>query len=167
MDIIFKTLDKLSISVDWLVTRLVFVLMVGLVITTTLQIIFRVFFDALIWSEELSRYLLVWITFFAATMAYKRGTHIVINFAVNNLKAKIKIWFTTFQYLISMIFFGVLLYYNWQMIQLQIFQISPAMSLPMQYVYFGITASMGIMLIHALAGLSMEFSSYVQKQVKK
>jgi len=160
VNVAIEILNKLSNFIDWLIIRLVFILMLCLVITTTLQIVFRVFFDALTWSEELSRYFLVWITFFAATIAYKRGSHIAINFVVVKLESKFKFLITIFQYIVSILFFSILFYYSWKMIQLQFFQTSPAMSLPMQYIYSCITISMIIMIIHALAALGKEIVNY-------
>lgn len=159
---ITRSLERLSNSVDWLIIRLVFVLFAGLVITTTMQVVFRVFFNALTWSEELSRYLLVWTTFFAATMAYKRGSHITITFFVDLFKPKVKIVLTMLSYLASMFFFVMIIYYTWEMIKLQTFQISPALSLPMQIVYSSIPISLFIMLIHALAGVSREIVCYAE-----
>lgn len=159
---IIRPLERLSTSVDWLIIRLVFVLFAGLVITTTMQVVFRVFFSALTWSEELSRYLLVWTTFFAATMAYKRGNHITITFAVELFKPKVRIVLTILSYLASMFFFIVIIYYSLEMIKLQTFQISPALSLPMQIVYSSIPISLFIMLIHALAGISRDLGIYAE-----
>ena len=75
-----KLLSNLSNIVDRAMVGIVFLIMAGLVIVTTLQVVFRVAFNALTWSEEMSRYLLVWGTFFGATLAYKRGNHIAVTF---------------------------------------------------------------------------------------
>lgn len=158
-----KVLDNLSTSLDWLVTRLVCFLIAGMVLSTTLQIIFRVFFEALTWTEELSRYLLVWSTFFGATMAYKRGNHIAITFVVNSLRPGAARLLRILSYILSMAFFGIVTYYGWMMIKLQIFQISPALSIPMQYVYASIPVSLVIMMIHALAGLAKEIRDSTER----
>lgn len=159
---IIMCLDRLSTKMDWFITRIVFIMFAGLVLTTTMQVVCRVFFSALTWSEELSRYLLVWITFYAATMAYKRGSHITITFVVELFKPKVKIFFTILSYGASMFFFVMIIYYSWEMIKMQTLQISPALSLPMMYVYSSIPISLFIMLIHALAGISRDIGSYVE-----
>jgi TRAP-type C4-dicarboxylate transport system permease small subunit len=161
MSRVVQIFDLLSESIDWLVTRLVFILIAGMVLVTTSQVVFRVFFTALSWSEELSRYLLVWGTFFGATMAYKRGNHIALTFVVEAFGSKMKKIFSIIIYILSMIFFGFVIYYGWQMIKMQVFQISPALSLPMQYVYLSIPISLFIMIIHALAGITKEFTGLV------
>jgi TRAP-type C4-dicarboxylate transport system permease small subunit len=149
-------LNAASEYVDKATVYLVFLIMCGMVVVTTLQVICRVFFAALTWSEELSRYLLVWGTFFAATMAYKRGNHIAITFVIAAFPKKIHAMFVTLSYLLSLIFFIVAANFGLEMIKMQVFQISPAMSVPMKYIYYSIPASMLIMIVHALAGIARQ-----------
>ncbi len=149
-------LNTVSEYVDRATVYLVFLIMCGMVVTTTLQVICRVFFAALTWSEELSRYLLVWGTFFAATMAYKRGNHIAITFVIEAFPKKIRAAFVTLSYLLSLVFFVITAYFGVEMIKMQVFQISPAMSIPMKYIYYSIPLSMFIMIIHALAGIARQ-----------
>jgi len=157
MSKVVEFFNLLSQKTDWLVTRLVFVIIAGLVVVTTSQVAFRVFFTALSWSEELSRYLLVWGTFFGATMAHKRGNHIALTFFIEAFGKKIKSMFNILMNILSMVFFSYVIYYGSQMIKMQVFQISPALSLPMNYVYYCIPISLTIMIIHSLAAITKEF----------
>ena len=51
-----------------------------------LQIFFRYVLNSpLVWTEELCRYLFVWICFLGWTIALRRGTHIRINFFLERL----------------------------------------------------------------------------------
>ncbi|WP_416208223.1 TRAP transporter small permease [Halomonas sp.] len=61
-----------------------------MIVSTTLQIVFRVFFDALAWSEEVSRYMLVWSTFLGATLAYKRSMHISVTFVRESFSQRVR-----------------------------------------------------------------------------
>jgi len=155
--------DSVSEYTDKAVTYLVFTIVCGMVVVTTLQVICRVFFSALTWSEELSRYLLVWGTFFAATMAYKRGNHIAITFVIEALPPRIQAVFVFLSYFLSFAFFMTAAYYGWQMIQLQVFQISPAMGIPMKFIYYSIPISMSIMMVHAFSGIFRQFRKMAAK----
>jgi TRAP-type C4-dicarboxylate transport system permease small subunit len=157
-------LNAASDYVDKATVSLVFLIMCAMVVVTTLQVICRVFFAALTWSEELSRYLLVWGTFFAATMAYKRGNHIAITFVIEALPKKIHALFVIISYLLSLVFFATAAYYGIEMIQMQVFQISPAMSIPMKYIYYSIPISMLIMMLHALAGIAGRIRQIASKE---
>ena len=49
------------------------------VVVTCLQVIYRyVLNDALIWAEEICRYLLVWTSFLAAGLAFRTALHFQI-----------------------------------------------------------------------------------------
>jgi len=152
-----NALNWLSYGLDRAMIGMVFILVSTMVIVTTLQVVFRVAFSALSWSEELSRYLLVWGTFFGATLAYKRSNHIAVTFVIEFFPNKLRVWFNIFTYILSMIFFAIVAKQGLNMIQMQVFQISPALSLPMKYIYWSIPLSLSIMFIHALSGIADEF----------
>jgi len=54
---------------------LLFALMVGLVLA---QVLMRKFFEPLVWSEELARYLFIWVAFLGWVIATDRRSHIAI-----------------------------------------------------------------------------------------
>jgi len=157
-------LGGVSDLADRIITTLVFLIVVGMVTATTLQVIFRVFFTALAWSEEISRYFLVWGTFFAATMAYKRGNHIAITFVVNALRGRARLCFSLLIYLLSLLFFIVITCFSLSMIGLQVFQISPALGIPMQLVYMCIPISLTVMAFHALAAVMQMLNGTKSKE---
>ena len=159
-----KLINTLSNIVDRAMVGMVFLIMAGLVIVTTLQVVFRVAFNALTWSEELSRYLLVWGTFFGATLAYKRGNHIAVTFVIDFFPAKFRVWFNILTYLLSLAFCYIVVQQGLSMIQMQVFQVSPALQLPMKYVYWSIPVSFGIMIIHTFAGIADELHKAFGKE---
>lgn len=161
-----KLINTLSNIVDRAMVGMVFLIMAGLVIVTTLQVVFRVAFNALTWSEEMSRYLLVWGTFFGATLAYKRGNHIAVTFVIDFFPTKFRVWFNILTYLLSLAFCYIVVQQGLSMIQMQVFQVSPALQLPMKYVYWSIPVSFGIMIIHTFAGITDELHKALGKEAK-
>ena len=161
-----KLINTLSNKVDRAMVGMVFLIMAGLVIVTTLQVVFRVAFNALTWSEELSRYLLVWGTFFGATLAYKRGNHIAVTFVIDFFPTKLRVWFNILTYLLSLAFCYIVVQQGLSMIQMQVFQVSPALQLPMKYVYWSIPVSFGIMILHTFAGIADELHKAFGKEAK-
>lgn len=78
--ILKKVLSPVSDALDR-VCSLAIVLMLGLmVMITTAQIICRTFFTSLTWSDEVTRYLLIWSTFLGATCVYRHSGNIAITF---------------------------------------------------------------------------------------
>ena len=159
-----KLINSISNAVDRAMVGMVFLIMAAMVSVTTLQVVFRVAFTALTWSEEMSRYLLVWGTFFGATLAYKRGNHIAVTFVIDLLPPRIRTGFNILTYLLSLAFFAVVAQQGLNMIKMQVFQISPALGLPMKYIYWSIPISLGIMILHSLAGIMDELNKAFGKE---
>ena len=66
-------------------------LMAVMVVTLAIQVFFRfVVRDPPPWTEELARYVFVWITFVGAAVAYRRGTHIVVDTILHLLPARVR-----------------------------------------------------------------------------
>lgn len=153
-----RTLKKLSAAADFAVLKTVTFLIAAMIITITMQILSRTLAQAFTWTEELSRYLLVWSTFLGATLAYKRGMHISVTFVADSFPEKAKKILFILNLLLSILFFSLAVYNGFSLMAMQIFQVSPAMQLPMRWIYLVIPASFIIMSIHALAMISGELS---------
>jgi TRAP-type C4-dicarboxylate transport system permease small subunit len=146
-------LKKISDYLNSIIKFLVFLMLAAMTIVITLQIICRVFFTALSWTEELSRYLLVWGSLLAATVAYKQGAHIAITFVVEKLKDKRRKALSILANIISIVFFLIGIYYGIKMISLQIYQTSPALLIPMKIIYLCLPLSFLIMLYYGIVNL--------------
>jgi TRAP-type C4-dicarboxylate transport system permease small subunit len=156
----YYKLKKLSDGLNSLIKNIVFIMLIAMTIIVTIQIIFRVFFTALSWTEELSRYLLVWGSLFAATVAYKQNSHIAITFVIEKLKNQTRKKVSILIYFITILFFIVGIYYGTKMISLQIFQTSPALLIPMKIVYLCLPLSFSVMLYYGLVNLVGELANF-------
>jgi len=124
--------------------------MAGMVFFSSIQIIARVFFTALAWSEELTRYLLVWSTFIGAGCVYKRGGHINVSFVQDKFKGKANKYAKILVHLICIAFFIIAVYYGVIYMMKQGAQSSPALGIRMNLMYMAIPLGCGVMLLHAL-----------------
>lgn len=156
---LLQTLRTLSARVDGVVTIAALCALLAMLVAITLQIVFRVFFQALPWSEELSRYLLVWTTFLGATMAYRRGLHIAVTFLVQSFPPLLARLARITTIVLSLLFFSVTIWYAMRFMQIQSFQVSASMRLPMPYVYAVIPFSLAVMALHGLHALAAEIAS--------
>ena len=68
----------------------VLVLLFGVIVCVMFaQVVFRyIFNNSLSWSEELIRFLFVWLTFLGGALAIKDKTHIAVEFLIKALPAK-------------------------------------------------------------------------------
>ena len=65
-----------------IVAGVLFVLMCALVLA---QIVARKLGDPLVWSEELARYIFIWVAFLGLVIAARRGSHISIRLIYDRL----------------------------------------------------------------------------------
>jgi TRAP-type C4-dicarboxylate transport system permease small subunit len=131
--------------------EVVIVLMLGaMVIITGAQIVCRLFFTSLSWSEEATRYLLIWSTFFGAGCVYKHSGHISITVLQNLVPEKVSRILQLLVHVLCMVLFALIVWYGIVYFGKQGKQLSPALRLPMRYVYTCIPIGCGIMFIHAL-----------------
>ncbi len=106
---------------------------------------------SLFWSEELARYLLVWLTFLGASAAYRRRVHPGIDVLVKRMPDGMAKASAILVHLISIGLFTVMIVFGIRFAHFVRFQISPALYLPKWFLFSVIPASGLILTIHALA----------------
>ncbi|GGB48157.1 TRAP transporter small permease subunit [Virgibacillus dakarensis] len=141
---ISKSLDKLSVLLLILITV---IMTVSLVIMIFGRNFFNSSFESL---EEISRFTLVWLTFFGSAIAYKRKEHMGMDFIVNKLKGQAAIYFSVLQDVIALILFALFIYYGTELAVFNLDTISLQSGISMGYVYSVIPVSGLIMLVHAI-----------------
>lgn len=145
-----KAVKKASDAIDKVGCWLVVLAMAGMVLFTSIQIIARVFFEALSWSEEITRYLLVWSTFIGAGCVYKRSGHINVTFIQDALKGKSKRFAQVLVHLLCAAFFAIAVYFGFKYMGRQGSQLSAALRIPMNLMYMAIPLGCSVMLLHSV-----------------
>ena len=135
---------------DAAIQPVVFLAMAALIGVITLQIVSRVFFTAVSWTEEVARFLLIWITFLGATLAFQRGRHIAVTFVVDVLPPRLAQLSRIAAVLVALAFMLALVVIGYRYMQMQSFQRSAALRLSMTYIYAVIPLSAAIMAWYAL-----------------
>ena len=147
--ILKKVLSPVSDALDR-ACSVAIVLMLGLmVIITTAQIFCRTFFTSLTWSDEVTRYLLIWSTFLGATCVYRHSGNISITFIQNMVPKRVGAFMRIAVHAICCFLFAVLLYFSSKYCG-KLNKTATALPLKMKYIYLCIPISMGIMMLHAL-----------------
>src|SRR4030043_1114786 len=90
-------LRQIFAKVSRIAERVVQVTLVGMVAVMTVIIILQVFMRylflySLSWSEEVARYLMIWVSFLGASLALKYGFHIGVEFVTNRISEKKRTW---------------------------------------------------------------------------
>ncbi|MFQ3787268.1 TRAP transporter small permease [Halomonas sp. A29] len=143
-------LQRIERALDAVIQPIVFLGMAALIGVITLQIVSRVFFTAVGWTEEVARFLLVWISFLGATLAFQRGRHIAVTFVVDALPRRLTQLARIAAVLVALGFMVALIVIGYRYMQVQSFQRSASLRLSMTYVYAVIPISAAIMAWYAL-----------------
>ncbi|SCY65373.1 TRAP-type C4-dicarboxylate transport system, small permease component [Paracoccus tibetensis] len=124
-------------------------LTVAMVAAAAAQIVARYAFAApLAWSEELSRYLFVWLAFLAAWLAWRRREHI----SLDMLPGRVRPATVRLAELLVLAFAVVAMTKGMRLMGLSARQPSAALGLPMVWVYAGFYAGMGMVAGDILTG---------------
>lgn len=157
MAIIAVAIHKTSDFVNKICCGLCVIALVAMVIMTGVQIISRLFFDALSWSDEVTRYLLIWSTFIGGSIVYKHGGHISVTLLRDRCPHLLQKFLTVFVHLICGAFCTIAVVYGFRYMGLQGKQLSAALRVPMRYMYMAIPVGCLVMDLHILDALVQQF----------
>lgn len=127
-----RFLNGVNKSTEWLTAGI----LATMVVLIFIQIISRVILSSsFAWTDEVARYLMIWLTFLAASVGFKHGAHIGVEVFVRNLPKTLKIILQIIAALASFVFFVIMISMGWEIISVSMKQTSPALNIPMGYVY--------------------------------
>ena len=127
------------------------VILVAIVLVTFAQVLFRyIFHMSLAWSEELARYLFLWLAALAAAYAFKTKSHFALRFLVDRLGKKLQNLIET---LVVFIVSGFLAIFIWKSVEYTIGmaeQVSPSIQMSMAIPYSSVVVGGILMLYYVL-----------------
>ncbi len=150
-----KSLLKISDALDRICGVLIVLMIGAMVIVTTAQIVFRTWFTALSWSEEVTRYLLIWSTFLGATCVYRHSGNISITFIQEAFPPKVTKFLRILVHAVCMVLFAVLCWYGARY-AMNLKKTATALPIKMSYIFVVVPVSMGICAFHALVLMLLE-----------
>lgn len=158
MDIIEKTSDFFDKVLRFISSYLLLVMVIAVFIGVLNRFIFQ--FSFISWTEELARFLLIYICMIGSCIAIKTGGHVNIVFIIERLN-KFKKPVVIFNHLIVIIFLAVVTIYGTKLCFTQAYQLSPALRISMSIPFASVPFGSFVMVIHSLALISKTLS---QKQ---
>ena len=147
--ILRKILDPVSDALDKVCSVLIVIMLGLMVVITTAQIICRTWFTALSWSDEVTRYLLIWSTFLGASVVYRHSGHISVTILQEKVPAGVGKAMRIAVHAICLVLFAVLLHYSARYCG-KLNKTATALPIKMKYIYLCIPISMAINMVHAL-----------------
>ena len=147
---VMRMFNNLSKILDYICGGLCIVCVAGMVILTGMQIICRIWFTAIVWSEELTRYLMVWATFLGAGCVYRRSGHINVTLIQALFPKSLQRLMQICCHLLCGAFFIAAVLYGIDYMGMQSRQLSAALRIPMSWVYLAIPVGCGLMAFHVV-----------------
>lgn len=137
-------------------------IIIGLSVMTLVlfaQVAVRYLFDGGIsWSEELARYIMIWVVYLGAAVVYRDNSHISVTALEEFVGPKARFFLNVVQKLISMGFIGLMGYYASGTLEFAAIQTSPNMMIPMNYIYIVFPLSSLLIILHLALSLVDDFS---------
>ena len=117
-----------------------------------LQVLYRyVFSQPLQWSEELARYLFVWLSIIGAALALQKKGHFGLDLFYKMLSTRLQRFIKFPVVLLMGIVIFVILFHGIILVQKTALQESPAMGISMAWAYASLPAGGALMAIHLIA----------------
>jgi len=158
-----KRLMKMKKFLDSTINMAVIILMFSLVIVVFSQVFSRYALNhPLIWSEELARYLFIWIVFLSSVVVFRENRHMGVDFFVGMLSPNKQRVVKKITNVIIFSFMILILYVSPQIIKITFRQTSPTLDLPMGVIYLAFPVSLGLMVIEMLFRFLMFLEIYKQ-----
>lgn len=142
-------MDKVSRHLETMLNIFMALTLSLMVVLVFGNVVLRYFFNSgITWSEEMSRYLFVWLTFLGAIGAFKGKEHLGVDMLVKRLPTGMKKIALVISDLLMLFVLYLLLEGSWKMTMINMNSKAPATGLPLAFIYgTGILVSVGMGLI--------------------
>jgi len=147
-----SNLDALSHRANRLVEWVMAALLAAMTLLVGVQIAGRFVFDySILWSDELARFLLIWISFLGMSIGVRRGAHPGIDSLVRALPPRGARIVAGAALVLSLLFFAVMVLYGGVLVLRTWPQRSVALEIRMGIPYLAVPVSGFLMFLHAAA----------------
>ena len=151
---LLKFLEWMSDTINLVTKYALTVLMAAMTAIIALQVFYRyVLNQPLTWSEEIARYLMIWITFLGSAMAVKYSEHIGVTFILERFPLRVRNGIGVTLNIAVVVFFAMTAWQGAALTLRVVPQQAPATWISMAWAYSSIPVGCGFMLVHALVNL--------------
>jgi len=135
----------------------IMILMAFLVVVVVASVLFRyILLSPLTWSEEVGRYVMIWLGFLAASIAVRQGLHVGVDFVVQWVRPGIAAWLRGLARAVMIGFLLIVMGYGFILVTNLWDQWSPVLSVRMTWPYLAIPVGSLLMLIQMVTPSSQK-----------
>ena len=157
-------LDKLSALNEFIckVTRnLAGLTLIMMVLIVMLQIVCRyILNDSPAWTEEVARYIQVWIILFGSPVCIQKSSHLSIDYLKDSISLGVRKLLQFISYVMISLFSVSIIVFGIQFILKVGYQNTPATQIPLGFIYMAFPIAGTLMLIESLIIINKTFSKH-------
>lgn len=148
------------------------ILVVALMLSMTIIVLAQVFSryilkNSITWSEEIARWLMIWICFLGSGIAVKYSQHIGLSFIVDRLNKKVQNIFSLLTNTGILIFLYFCILKSFTLTQFVINQKTAAAQISMAWPYSSVPIGCMIMLVHIIVIIFENLKNFFSKDFSK
>ena len=106
--------------------------------------------QSLEWAEEVSRHMMIWLTFLGCGPVLRYGGHIAVENLQDSLPRPLAIALRSVVAALLFAFFGFMVWYGWLYTQRTLFQLTAATQIPFAYIYSAMLVGGTLLIVHFL-----------------
>ena len=149
-----KLIDRIMGVVEDVIMWAAYILLIFMVINTAGGVFFRyVLANAIPWTEELGRYMMIYVGFFGCILAMGSNSHVGVEMFTDLFRPAVKRGFQVAARLVVAVFLVLILMKSGEQLSSLRIQKSSAMEIPMVVPYLAVTFGMALMLLEDLVHL--------------
>ncbi len=145
-------MERAMNAIERLLDRVLLAMFAVMVAVTVWQVFARYVLQApTIWSEELARFLMVWVTMLGSAYVIRTGEHVSVTVFIDLLPRRARLAVDFVRDGLTIALMGMLAWYGATFALLGARRISTGLNLPMTYAYFAIPAGAALIALFLLA----------------
>ncbi|MBP6563002.1 MAG: TRAP transporter small permease [Neisseriaceae bacterium] len=148
---LIKRVDQLNRGVEYTLALMLAIMAVVVLIQVLVRFVFEQF--SVPWSEEVAKYLMIWLTFLGGAVAVRKGKLIAIDSMVLLLPERAGKALKWVAHLLSLVFYALLVWIGWEWFVFGLSETAPVMKISKAYVYAAMFLGSALMVINTMAYL--------------
>ncbi len=152
--------------VEKLVQVIIAILLACMVIVVFSNVIARYFLNATIaWSEEISRFIFIWLVLLGAFLAFVKNEHLGLDFLVKSFPRKVSLFLIVLADVLVLTAIILILIGGYQLTVQTIESgwTSPAVEVPYGYIYLAVPVGFFLLLVQGSLKLAINFRNFFQE----
>lgn len=146
-----KRVDQLNRAAECTLALMLAIMAVVVLIQVLVRFVFEQF--SVPWSEEVAKYLMIWLTFLGGAVAVRKGKLIAIDSMVLILPERAGKALKWGAHVLSLLFYVLLVWIGWEWFMFGLSETAPVMKISKAYVYAAMLVGSALMVVNTIAYL--------------